>query len=88
MDEDISLPSRGFKPRLSIFAKVFLHYLLLIWIHVLVFWYFPILGTDNMINEKYCSDKWSSTRCNNYQINVFSIIFYIIYLTYFIVNAI
>ncbi|CAG9310076.1 PIEZO2_1 [Blepharisma stoltei] len=65
-------------------VKLTLHILLLLTIHALVFWYFPINGTQSLIGKPTCTDLYDKERCNNFQINDALQWFYVLYMIYFI----
>jgi hypothetical protein len=87
-DCEMSDDCRGYKFECSIFLKLIFHILLIIVIHNLVFWGYPMRANYNFNDEKlYCEDMYDSTHCNNYQLNWALQIFYIIYVIYFYINA-
>ena len=65
-------------------VKLLMHWMLLIVVHVVMIWYFPITG-NLMINEKiYCRPD---DPCNDFETNSYLIFFYLVYLTYFFLNG-
>lgn len=87
-DCELSDDCRGYKFEYSIFIKLIFHIVLIILIHNLVFWGFPMKANYNLNDEEYyCEDMYDSTHCNNYQLNWALQIFYILYILYFYINA-
>lgn len=80
--------NRGIKWDMSIILKLIMHMVLMILIHILVFWYYPINSNSNLNNKSYCDDIHDENHCNNYQINWSLQVFYFIYFWYFYMNAI
>ncbi|CAG9313414.1 unnamed protein product [Blepharisma stoltei] len=68
----------------DLLLKVLLHFLIMLLVHVLVFWYFPISGTYSLTGKVYCPDN-NSANCNDFQVNDFIEWFYIIYAVYFMI---
>lgn len=58
----------------------------MIFIHIFVFWYFPITGNVKLQNHAYC-DKKSIIGCNEFGGNWALVIFYILYVSYFWTSA-
>jgi hypothetical protein len=85
VDEDIH---RGLKFVKSTCLKLGMHIFLLLTIHGLVFWYFPMSANHNLTQNYYCNDIFDYQHCYNYQLSWALKIFYIIYLFYFFFNAI
>ncbi|CAG9318174.1 PIEZO2_4 [Blepharisma stoltei] len=67
--------------------KLLWHILLLLTIHWLVFWYFPLYGNYMMVGEYNCQSKYDNERCNNFQINYSLEGFYVLYMIYFIIAS-
>ncbi|CAG9311917.1 PIEZO2_2 [Blepharisma stoltei] len=61
-----------------------LHILLVLTVHALVFWYFPINGNNGMSGTPYCLNLFEEKHCNNFQVNFALQWFYIFYVIYFI----
>lgn len=81
--EDIN--TRAVKSEKAVVVKLLLHYILLIGVHLLVFWYYPLKGNfDKNNNNLYCDDLLDHATCNNFQINRSLQMFYILFLIYFI----
>lgn len=73
------------KSEIAVVVKLLLHYILLIGVHLLVFWYYPLQGNFDKNNQNlYCEDPRDSEKCNNFQINLALQMFYILFLAYFI----
>lgn len=79
---------RGIKWDMSTILKLIMHMTLLVLIHILVFWYYPIHSNNNLNNKSTCDDIYDENHCNNYQINWSLQLFYFIYFWYFYMNAI
>mmetsp|Transcript_10701 Transcript_10701/g.20818 ORF Transcript_10701/g.20818 Transcript_10701/m.20818 type:complete len:2184 (+) Transcript_10701:50-6601(+) len=73
----------------GIIARLLFYFLMLLFIHAMVFWYFPIVGNELLSGEKSCSKEYRNEddKCNNFQINNSLQFFYIFYLIYFVVSA-
>jgi hypothetical protein len=77
--------TRTVKSEKAVIVKLLLHYILLISVHLLVFWYYPLKGNfDKNNNNLYCENLLDEATCNNFQINRSLQIFYILFLIYFI----
>ena len=84
-ESEVNESRRG--SQLSLYIRVLMHACLLISVHILVFWYFPMNGNKSGIGHYYCKDLYDSERCNNFEINFFLKGFYILYLAYLIFAA-
>ena len=67
--------------------KLLLHVCLLVSISYIVFWYFPISSTESTTGFPYCPNLNESSKCNNFEINLSLIFFYILYVVYFMIVA-
>ena len=77
--------------------KYILHIFCTILIHIMAFFYFPIKGNNNLINQNYCNSADSTSdstpensvvgECNDFKSNYFIIIFYILYLWYLLLSG-
>ena len=63
--------------------------------HILIFFYFPIVGNKNILNNVYCKypvniDNMDAkiVDCNEFTFNGYLIFFYILYVLYLIFSAI
>jgi hypothetical protein len=77
------------KITLAMVSKFYLQWILLIFVHGLVFWFFPIHGNEKLQNQAYCvkdADKLG-IKCNEFGGNWALIVFYILYALYFWVSA-
>lgn len=77
------------KGNFALYFRVIVHILLLVIIHFLVFWYFPINGNYSATGNPYCTNenKNDTKRCNNFEINVYLKGFYILYMIYLVFAA-
>jgi hypothetical protein len=92
IDEEITADQvqlRKTKFNKTIVLKYYLQALLLIIIHVAVFWYFPIKANKNLQQTGYCdfSDKDTGKNCNEVFMNWTLIVFYLLYCLYFTLSA-
>ena len=74
---------------MAIVSKFYLQWLLLILVHIFVFWFFPIHGNYKLQNNPYCvkdSEKLN-IKCNEFGGNWALIVFYILYCCYFWVSG-
>lgn len=73
----------------TIVLKYYLQLLLLVIIHVAVFWYFPIKANIDLQVTPYCdfSDPQTGKQCNEVFMNWTLIIFYLLYCLYFTISA-
>lgn len=67
--------------------KFWFHLVLVIAVHVLVFWYFPINGNMIKNGKADCEKMYNSFKCNNFQINSSLKAFYFLYFMYFVISA-
>ena len=87
IEKEISLERT--KITLAMVSKFYLQWILLIFVHGLVFWFFPIHGNQKLQNQSYCvkdADKLG-IKCNEFGGNWALIFFYILYCLYFWVSA-
>jgi len=77
------------KITLAIVSKFYLQWFLLIFVHGLVFWFFPIHGNEKLQNQPYCvkDAEKLGIQCNEFGGNWALIVFYILYALYFWVSA-
>jgi len=79
-------------------AKFYFHWLQLIAVHGIVFWYFPIAGNYKLSGKPYCpivvdnqgdisDDQDFSDRCNDFGINVYQNLFYVLFILYFFFSS-
>ena len=78
-----------FKFQRSLKPKFWFHILLVLTIHILVFWYFPMNSNYLKSGTYTCStsDMYNTFKCNNFQINVALEFFYLFYMVYFVISA-
>ena len=70
-------------------SKYVLHCIIIIFSHILIFWFLPIQGNKNINNSSYCAAIVSANiPCNDFQYNGYIIFFYLIYMLYLIFSAI
>ena len=76
-------------------AKYVLHFFMILFSHILIFFYFPIVGNKNILNNVYCKypvniDNMDAkiVDCNEFTFNGYLIFFYILYVLYLIFSAI
>ena len=72
------------KITIAIVSKFYLQWLLLIFVHILVFWFFPIHGNYKLQNNANCV---GGGVCNEFGGNPALITFYLLYCCYFWVSA-
>ena len=65
--------------------KYILHIFSTVVCHIFVFIYFPMKGNYNLLNTIYCGEGES---CNDFSNNVYTIIFYLLYLIYLCLSSI
>ena len=68
-------------------SKCIVYFVLVCFIHAMVFWYYPISGNMLKQTNKECSNMHNSNDCNNFQVNTALQWFYLIYLLYFLISA-
>ena len=66
--------------------KYIMHIFTIIFNHIIIFFYFPIKGNQNLGIEDYCGRK-GRVACNDFSENYLIWIFYLIYLVYMILSA-
>ena len=65
-----------------LFQKYLLHLIIVIFGHIFVFFFMPILGNLNLNNNIYCKEE--DEQCNDFLKNKYIISFYFIYIIYFV----
>lgn len=65
--------------------KVLSHIFIMLLVHVLVFWYFPISGNYSLSGKLYCDSLYNDKKCNDFEVNIFIEWFYVIYAIYFMI---
>ena len=73
----------------SVVGKYYLQLILLIFVHLCVFWFFPIKANILIQGHGYCDyeDKLTSSKCNEVRQNWGLICFYLLYCLYFYLSA-
>jgi hypothetical protein len=74
----------------SIVSKFYMQWIMLIFVHIVVFWYFPIEGNLKLQGTRYCTKNYAQLgikSCNDFGSNTSLALFYILYCTYFLVSA-
>ena len=71
---------------LPLVSKYFLHIIVLIISHFLIFWYLPMEGNYNLNSIHYCK-VYDKSNCNDFLFNNHLIIFYLMYTVYYIFSA-
>jgi piezo-type mechanosensitive ion channel component 1/2 len=73
----------------SLKYKFWFHLTITFLVHALVFWYFPISANQLKVDSVSCSvsQMYNPLKCNNFQINLALMFFYIIYAAYLILSA-
>ena len=64
-------------------SKLVLHMILLVLVHALIFWYFPINANIRILDTPYCKDLHE--RCSNFEVNRALQGFYVLYCVYFVI---
>ena len=72
---------------LPLLGKYLLHIVLTIFSHFFIFFYMPISGNYNIYNAAYCIENINTEECNDFQKNIATIFFYILYLIYLTFSA-
>lgn len=67
-------------------CKLFIFWLLIVFLHIMIFWVFPLTGNENLQAHIWC-DEGAGVPCNSFQHNWALILIYLIYLAYFIFTA-
>jgi hypothetical protein len=85
-DQDVVLSKTNFNRTMVL--KFYLQLFLLILVHGITFWYFPIKANINLQVTAYCdySDEITGSKCNEVFMNWTLIIFYLLYCIYFTVS--
>ena len=65
-----------------LFFKYLMHMIIVIFAHILIFFYMPMYGNYKLNSSVYCKEE--SKECNDFLKNISLPIFYIFYLVYFI----
>ena len=66
--------------------KYIMHIFTIIFNHIIIFFYFPIKGNQNLGIEDYCGRE-GQVACNDFDENYLIWIFYLIYLVYMVLSA-
>lgn len=85
--EEVLLSKTSFNK--TIVIKYYLQLFLLILIHVVIFWYFPIKANVDLQVTAFCdfSDPNTGNSCNEVFMNWTLVMFYLLYCTYFAISA-
>jgi hypothetical protein len=76
------------KTNFPLISKYILHIITTLFSHAFIFFYLPIIGNFNLINQSYCiENKDDIGRCNDFKYNSYLIIFYIFYFFYLYFSA-
>ena len=67
--------------------KLILHGALVIIVHFVVFWYFPLNGNYENNGTMVCEIKRDLSKCNNFEINPYLQGFYVLYLIYLVLAS-
>ena len=67
--------------------KYILHIVTTVICHIFAFFYFPMVGNYNLVNNIYCTEEEEKS-CNDFNNNVYIILFYIFYLIYLYVSSV
>ena len=69
--------------------KFYLQWLLLIGVHLTLFWYFPTKANNLLQKHAYCDYENTETsgKCNEVRSNFFLWLFYLLYCMYFFFSA-
>ena len=68
-------------------SKCVLYWVLVLFIHAMAFWYYPLSGNRLRRTNSYDCTSLHSNECNNFQVNSALQWFYILYLIYFLLTA-
>ena len=68
----------------TLLNKYILHMLTTFSCHLMVFFYFPIKGNENLGNSYYCEE---GSPCNDFHENIFIILFYLLYMIYLLLSS-
>jgi hypothetical protein len=71
----------------KIVFKFYFHIFLVIVVHILIFWFFPIHSNYQKNAQIYCPDRYNTINCNNFEVNPTLEVFYVFCLLYFITSA-
>ena len=67
--------------------KLALHGALVIIVHFVIFWYFPMNGNYDRYGDLACTNLQDKKKCNNFENNIYLQVFYALYLCYLIVAS-
>jgi hypothetical protein len=68
---------------LPLIAKYILHCIIILFSHVIIFWFLPIQGNMNLSNNAYCTQQTSSNNlCNDFGYNGYIVFCYLLYIVY------
>lgn len=84
---EVTSQSTGILGNKSLKVKFFLHLGLVLTIHGLVFWYFPMNSNFLKSGSYYCNEKYNLYKCNNFEINIPLEFFYFFYMIYFVFSS-
>lgn len=66
--------------------KYFLHWALLILVHFMVFWYYPLKGNYSLYETPSCPAD-APYGCRDFKNNTYLLLFYLFYCAYFLSSA-
>ena len=66
--------------------KYVLHIITTLICHIFAFFYFPIVGNYNLVNDYHCTED-DSKLCNDFKYNSYIIAFYVFYLLYLYISS-
>ncbi len=67
--------------------KLIIHWALILFIHFMLFWYYPISGNNALQGHYYCDLEATGVLCNDFSQNWALIVAYLLYVVYFIYSA-
>ena len=69
-------------------TKYILHIFMLLFSHIAIFWYLPIMGNITLYGSPMCDEeKYKYYGCRNFHKNVFLRVYYVLFLIYLYISA-
>lgn len=73
---------------IPLISKYIIHCIIILFSHVIIFWFLPIQGNMNLTNNAYCTQPISNNNpCNDFGYNGYIVFCYLLYLIYLIFSA-
>lgn len=68
-------------------CKFYLHWIMIIFVHLFVFWYIPITGNNTLYDSPECPEDTEQYGCKSFHKNIYLRLFYFFFIMYIMLSS-